>query len=138
MLLHVKRCVGLRSAHLFGKSDPYVTISVEGGESFKTRVTDNDNSPVIDEMYYIPGKTPMIRFTVLDADGALGGSDDFLGEFKLGFPKPVTSTKWRSVGGHPGRGKGEGGVGAGGASLHANQGDAELSHGLAKRRRNVQ
>ena len=106
MLLHVKRCVGLRSADLFSKSDPYVTISVEGGESFKTRVTDNDNSPVIDEMYYIPGKTPMIRFTVLDADGALGGSDDFLGEFKLGFPKPVTSTKWRSVEFEPDLGRG--------------------------------
>ena len=93
MLLHVKRCVGLRSADMFGKSDPYVTITVAGGardpcQRFKTRVTDNDNSPVIDEMYYLPGKTPMIKFTVLDADDALGGSDDVLGDFKRASPSP--------------------------------------------------
>ena len=86
-LIHIKKGTGLRNADgMFGTSDPYCQIQVEGGSSWKTSIIEDNLNPLWDQVYLvIPTVTaaePTIKFTVFDSDKGVvvDGSDDFLGE----------------------------------------------------------
>ena len=59
-LIHIKKGTGLRNADgMFGTSDPYCQIQVEGGSSWKTSIIEDNLNPLWDQVYLvIASETP--------------------------------------------------------------------------------
>jgi len=79
----------LRNADLFGKSDPYMQVSIPSNEEVKTRVVKESCDPVWNQDFKLVAipDDKSLSFKVYDADHGGIDKDDLLGEYEIEFRK---------------------------------------------------
>jgi len=87
LVVVIHGCNDLEKMDLFSESDPFVVVTVDGEQKFKTETKEDDPNPKWNIGFSIPHVGKEIKFSVFDDDSDKKNANDLIGEVSFTLDK---------------------------------------------------